>query len=82
MRNRRTTTAPSSAPFDPRIAASEQRVLFRTGIFLLSVAIGFCFTRALYGLWHASQPLFSADHGKVKPVIDTLHNLSSGFSQD
>jgi hypothetical protein len=54
MRNRRTTTAPFSAPFEPRIAASEQRVLFRTGILLRSVAIDFCFTRAPYGLWHAS----------------------------
>ena len=76
MRHRRTTPP----PLDSEIADGEQRVLFRTSIFLLAVAIGFCSTRALYGLWHASQPLLSVDHVKAQPAVDTLRNLLSGFS--
>lgn len=82
MRSRRTEPARLSGPLEPRIAFSEQHVLFRTGVFLLSVAVGFCFTHALYGLWHAAAPSLAADHGKAKSLVDMLQNLLSGFSRD
>ena len=57
-----------------------RQVLALLGGAALAVAIGFCSTRALYGLWHASQPLLSVDHVKAQPAVDTLRHLLSGFS--
>jgi len=82
VRNRRIDPPRLAESVEPRVAFNEQRVLIRSGVFLVSIAIGFCVARTVYGFWHAFSPALAVDHSKARSFMEVLQNLLSGFSRD
>jgi hypothetical protein len=59
----------------------EQHVLFRPGIFILSAAAGYSFTRLACAGIRLLPSLGAGAHQKASPIIEVLKMLHSGFSR-
>ncbi len=65
----------------PKSSWIKEHVLFRLGVFTLSVAAGYFFTLSLYTGLRLLPPLSGGPHEKANPLIEMLKLLYSGFSR-
>lgn len=79
MRTHAPTTDALAISAQARIEALKQNTLFRLGVFGLSVAGGYFFSRLLYTGLQLLPPLAAEAHAKGRPLADVLRTLHSGF---
>lgn len=79
MRPHTPATGAVAIPAHVRTDLIKQNTLFRLGVFGLSVAVGFFFSRFLYTGLRLLQPLAAQAHAKGTPIADVLRTLHSGF---
>jgi hypothetical protein len=76
---------PGNRAFDiyaqPKPSGIREHVLFRLGVFTLSIAAGYIFTLSLYTGLRLLPPLGGGAHEKANPLIEVLRLLYSGFSR-
>jgi len=79
------TQPPGSRAFviyaQPKPSWIKEHVLFRLGVFTLSVAAGYFFTLSLYTGLRLLPSSSGGPHEKGNPLIEVLKLLYSGFSR-
>jgi hypothetical protein len=65
----------------PKPSWIKEHILFRIGVFTLSIVAGYLFTLSLYTGLHLLAPLPGGTHETANPLLEILRMLYSGFSR-